>query len=172
MTPREPQPGSWEPFLILIIVAMAVGVWAQSCNAQDTIPYKAYPYLGLGHSTPPVCNVVGAGLNLEGAAKDRRTGLWIALAGGALAAGMASNEDMADSPGPLVIGALTAVFSLSFTLSGLKWEDRAGDLLQCGYSPQYLYESVPDSVGSDPPKRFTLPAMIDNTPIRIPARFK
>jgi len=140
--------------------------------AQDTIPYKAYPYLGLGHSTPPVVNIVGAGLNLEGAAKDRRTGLWIALAGGALAAGMATNEDMADSPGPLVIGALTAVLSLSFTLSGLKWEDRAGDLLQCGYSPQYLYESVPDSVGDDPPKHFTLPAMIDNTPIRIPARFK
>ena len=141
-------------------------------RAQDTIPYPAYPYLGLGHSSPPVVNIVGAGLNLEGAAKDRRTGLWIALAGGALAAGMATNEDMADSPGPLVIGALTAVFSLSFTLSGLKWEDRAGDLLQCGYSPQYLYESVPDSVGSDPPRHYQLPAMIDNTPIRIPARFK
>lgn len=125
---------------------------------------------GIGHTMPPPVNIVGAGFNLEYSAKQKKVSTWT-LGLGTLATGILFGmDDTRNTAAPWVVGGLTAGVSMSFSLSGLKWQDRAADLWQCGYSPDYLYESVPDSVGDDPPRRYRVPRMINDTPIKLPAR--
>lgn len=124
------------------------------------------------HELPPVENIVGAGMDLEGGSKDLRAAVWIYGIGTLATAILATNKDTRHTAAPWIAGGATLGLNMTFSLKGLKWMDRSGDLLQCGYSPKTLYESIPDSLGDDPPKRFRMPQMIDGTPIRPPGRFK
>ena len=125
---------------------------------------------GLGHSMPPPVNMVGAGFNLEYAAKQKKVSTWT-LGLGAIGTGLLlALPDTRHTAAPWVLGGMTVGVSMTFSLSGLKWQDRAADLWQCGYSPDALYESVPDSIGDDRPRMYQIPALIDGTPIKVPAR--
>jgi len=126
----------------------------------------------LNHDMPPQMNVVGAGFNLEHAAQSKKAGTYALLAGGALTGILATARGTKDGAAPWITGGLTLGLGVSLNLHGLRWENRAADLWQCGYTPFALYETIPDSVGDDPPRRYRLPAMIDGTKIHVPARFR
>lgn len=122
------------------------------------------------HQLPPPVNIVGAGYNLEGAAKDHNIATWTAGIGLLSTGILIAMDDTRHTAAPWVVGGLTVGVSMTFSLSSGKWMNRAGDLWKCGYSPVTLYESIPDSLGDDPPKWYRIPNMIDGTPIKLPAR--
>lgn len=143
-----------------------------------TIAIAAFLILGpaqaqrLSHDMPPPINIVGAGFNLEGAAKDKNIATWTAGLGLLTTGILYGLEDTRHTAAPWVVGGLTVGVSMSFNLSSGKWMNRAGDLWQCGYNPQTLYEQVADSLGDAPPKRVNVPRLIDGTKIRLPARMR
>ena len=127
---------------------------------------------GLGHTLPPVVNLVGAGYNLEYSAKVKKAGIYTMIIGGGITGILANANGTRGTAAPWISSALTLGFGVGLNLHGLRWEDRAGDLLKCGYSPWKLYESIPDSVGSDPARRYDIPSMIDGNEIHIPGRWR
>ena len=140
--------------------SLAILLFASTCCAQ------------FGHEMPPPVNVVGAGFNLEHSAKSKEAAAWTFAAGVAVTAVLASAEGTKHTAAPWVSAGtfFTAAFSLN--LHGLKWENRAADLWQCGYSPDHLYESIPDSLGAEPPRKYGVPAMINDTKIHLPGKFR
>ena len=126
----------------------------------------------LNHDRVPVVNIVGAGLDLQGAAEDAKVDLYATGIGTIATVLLATNKDTRHTAGPWIAGGLTLGVSFTFQLSSLKWMKRSASLLQCGYSPDYLYESIPDSLGDDPPRHYRMPRMIENTPIHLPARMR
>ncbi len=125
-----------------------------------------------GHEMPPPVNVVGAGFNLEHAAKSKEAAAWTFLAGSAATVALSQANGTKGTAAPWIAGTLTFGAAFAMNLHGLKWENRAADLWQCGYSPTHLYESVPDSLGDDPPMRYRVPAMINETKIHLPVRMR
>lgn len=126
----------------------------------------------LNHDLPPAINLVGAGFNQEFAAQQRKVSVWT-MGLGTLATGiLLAMDDTRHTAAPLVVGTATVGVSMTFSLSGLKWMDRSADLLKCGYSPNALYEMVPDSIGDDRPRKMMLPDLIDGTPVKLPARMR
>lgn len=124
------------------------------------------------HDLPPPVNLVGAGYNLEHAVKSRKAATIGLVVGGALTGILATTKGSSGTAAPLVAGGLTLGFGLGLNLHSLKWEDRAADLIKCGYSPDELYEMVPDSVGDARPRKMRIPALIDGTPVKLPARMR
>jgi hypothetical protein len=138
-------------YLLIMLPSMALGQW---------------------HQLPPPVNIVGAGFNLEHAAKSKKAAVYTLLIGGGVTGILAASEGTKGTAAPWISGGLTLGASVALNLHGLRWEDRAADLWQCGYSPDALYESVPDSIGDDRPKRYRVPALIDGTKIHLPARMR
>lgn len=124
------------------------------------------------HDMPPPINIVGAGFNLEGAAKDKNIATWTAGIGLLSTGILIAMDDTRHTAAPWMVAGVTVGVSMTFNLRSGKWMNRAGDLWQCGYSPQTLYEQVPDSLGDAPPRRVNVPALIDGTKIRLPARMR
>ena len=114
------------------------------------------------HVPPPPMNVIGAGYNMEYAAKVRHEAeMSLRMAG-----------DTRNTAAPWIMGGVTCAAVFSLNLHSAKWENRAGDLWQCGYSPTTLYESIPDSIGPGELKRYRIPRMIDGNKVHMPARFR
>jgi hypothetical protein len=126
----------------------------------------------LGHDMPPPVNVIGAGFNLEHSAKVREAAAWTFLAGSLATAALSQANGTRDSAAPWIAGTLTFGLAFSLNLHGLRWENRAADLWQCGYAPDYLYEAIPDSVGMEPPRQYKVPRMIDGKKIHLPGKFR
>ena len=122
------------------------------------------------HDMPPPVNIVGAGFNLEYAASQQRTAAITRLIGGVATGVLFALPNTRGTAAPWVVGGWTIGVSFALDLSSARWTDRAGDLWQCGYSPDALWEQVPDSVGDLRPKPLRLPALINGTPIHAPAR--
>lgn len=140
--------------------SIAILLMSSVCSAQ------------LNHDMPPPINIVGAGFNLEYSAKVREAATWTLLAGTIATVALSQANGTKGSAAPWIAGTLTFGTAVTLNLHGLRWENRAADLWQCGYSPNHLYESIPDSLGMDPPKYYDMPRMINRTKIHLPARFK
>lgn len=149
-----------------LAIAFAVLV-STTAIAQDSPAYH-----GFGHQMPPPMNMVGAGFNLEHAAKSRKASTYAFMAGGAITGILATANGTKGTAAPWITGTLTMGLSLSLNLHGLRWEDRAADLWQCGYSPDQLWETIPDSLGQGELRKVSIPEMIDGTKIHVPARFR
>jgi len=160
---REGRSLTW----LAVILSAVLGLWL-SCTASAQVP----TYHGVGHQMPPPVNIVGAGFNLEYATKAKRASLVALMVGGGVTAILSTSEGTRATAAPWVAGGMTLGLSVGLNLHGLKWEERAADLWQCGYSPDALYESVPDSIGDDRPRKYQVPALIDGTKIRLPARMR
>ena len=124
------------------------------------------------HDMPPPMNMVGAGYNLEYSAKVREASAWTFAAGGIATFILAAANDTRGTAAPWVAGGLTFAAVFSLNLHSAKWENRAGDLWKCGYTPFTLYETIPDSVDAGPLKQYRVPDMIDDTKIHQPERFR
>lgn len=135
-------------------------------------PLTAFGQLHLDSEKIPTPNIVGAGMNFQHAAKTKEAALWTFLGGGVATAILATSKDTKNGAAPWVVGGLTLGVSVGLTFHGLKWDRMAGGLLQSGYSPNYFYESIPDSIGDDPPRRYKLRDIIDGYRIHIPVRFR
>ena len=150
-----------------IFAALISTLISTTAIAQDLPAYH-----GFGHQMPPPINMVGAGFNLEHAAVSRKAATYAFMAGGALTGILATANGTKGTAAPWITGSLTMGLSLSLNLHGLRWEDRAADLWQCGYSPDQLWETIPDSLGQGALRKVSIPRMIDGTKIRVPASFR
>lgn len=158
MNDNEYKHYTWGAVIQTVIVFGFLAFCVHRCSGQQY------------HELPPPINIVGAGYNLEFASNQKKASVWT-LGLGAFGTGLLfAMDDTRHTAAPWVVAGMTVGVSMTFSLSGLKWQGRSADLWKCGYSPVTLYESIPDSLGDDPPKRYLVPNMIDGTPIKLPAR--
>ena len=154
----DKQSESWSQAIRVIALFAFLSICVYKCSGQ------------LNHDLPPTVNLVGSGFNQEFATEQKKVSVWT-LGLGSLATGILfAMDDTRSTTAPWMVAGVTVGVSMTFSLSGLKWQDRSADLLKCGYSPNTLYEMVPDSIGDVRPRKMMLPALIDGTPVKIPAR--
>lgn len=132
----------------LIVLAMLVATIAIPARAQYTPPTTRQhdPMAGFWHELPPPMNIVNGGYLMEHSATTHRDATYVALAGLAAGAVLATENQRVG----MVVGGMALGYSIRLQFRSTKSQRMAGQLFQLGYRAEYLYDIVPDSIDAHP----------------------
>ena len=131
--------------LFLLFLGSALAIPAR-CQVPTLPPVPTDHRLGRWHDLPPPMNIVNGGFLLEHAATTRRDATYVALAGLAAGAVLATQNQAVG----IALGTAAVGYSIRLNLRSAKSQRKAGQLFQIGYNALYLYDVVPDSIDAHP----------------------